>query len=716
MAKSRKSKYKVIIGAQRLSDVEDGKEKRPEEMTQPMGHETNRMRSRFSEGTKMSFRSFELSEDYNSLVSAAKEAGSPWPEMTAAIASLESNYGKSSMAKRANNLFGQTITKKQIGSDGITGATKGADGQDHAVYDSPASSVKHHAKRWGQHYVKDDPDSTLKNLVKAGYNTVDPKWSGSIKSIYNKYNKTGNQANKSDTVAEPKKSTASVEVPKAPKVVKTSMTQTTPAPAEKKLTTRQRFNQAFAAAKKDPNIGKGGVFDFEGKKYKVEHVEEALKDRRFAKNKKPVKTPSWRKPLDQWQDRVNKAVDAMTQPTEKKEQVEYDKFGHEISHPKSAKETLTKRFKLGRAKHTPHPSPIQGGEYRQTPQMERPHYEETDMKTLSKFMNKTSPVVNEARDEDDEDKGGAKKHIIAQMRKVISMRGEHHVEFKDGKKVKLTPAIAHKALEMHDNMRRPSDKEEFTHHIGQSVEHLKSGLKGNWKQEAKPKITLAGPKLKKEEVDYSGDVAGTPAGKKLPPPTVKMTPSPAGPVKFPKKIPLPPMRDRKMATDADIDAIKKDLTKEAKDDREYGYEGEMATSQIKAIMNHSKQLLGMLKPDTDLPEWVQSKITLAADYIQTAADYMSTQMNEEAHKYTVEEIDSFYNGLSDEHKAIFEKMDRAQIEKMISAYHAKGGKITKGKTRAQKETEKPFPASKMKGSKWASTARSVTLKNQGYKG
>lgn len=67
-----------------------------------------------------------------------------------------------------------------------------------------------------------------------------------------------------------------------------------------------------------------------------------------------------------------------------------------------------------------------------------------------------------------------------------------------------------------------------------------------------------------------------------------------------------------------------------KDDREYGYEGEMAMSQLKGILMHAKQLHGMLKPDTDLPEWVQSKITLAYDYMQTAADYMSTEMNEEA--------------------------------------------------------------------------------------
>lgn len=69
---------------------------------------------------------------------------------------------------------------------------------------------------------------------------------------------------------------------------------------------------------------------------------------------------------------------------------------------------------------------------------------------------------------------------------------------------------------------------------------------------------------------------------------------------------------------------------EAKDPREYGYEGEMVMSQLKGIIMHSKQLHDILEPDTDLPEWVQSKITLAYDYIQTAADYMATEMKEEA--------------------------------------------------------------------------------------
>lgn len=78
----------------------------------------------------------------------------------------------------------------------------------------------------------------------------------------------------------------------------------------------------------------------------------------------------------------------------------------------------------------------------------------------------------------------------------------------------------------------------------------------------------------------------------------------------------------------------KDL-REAKDSREYGYEGEMVMSQLKGIMNHANQMHNMLEPDTDLPEWVQSKITLAYDYMQTAADYMSTEMSEEVNKDAV---------------------------------------------------------------------------------
>jgi hypothetical protein len=68
---------------------------------------------------------------------------------------------------------------------------------------------------------------------------------------------------------------------------------------------------------------------------------------------------------------------------------------------------------------------------------------------------------------------------------------------------------------------------------------------------------------------------------------------------------------------------------EAKDEREYGYEGEMVSSQLRSIIQNAEALLGMIQPDTDFPEWVQSKITLAQDYMLSAKDYMSTEMSEE---------------------------------------------------------------------------------------
>jgi len=67
---------------------------------------------------------------------------------------------------------------------------------------------------------------------------------------------------------------------------------------------------------------------------------------------------------------------------------------------------------------------------------------------------------------------------------------------------------------------------------------------------------------------------------------------------------------------------------EAKDEQEYGYEGDMALNQLATLIRCGEMIKDMLKPDTDLPEWVQSKITLATDYIQTAADYMYSEMKE----------------------------------------------------------------------------------------
>ncbi len=66
-----------------------------------------------------------------------------------------------------------------------------------------------------------------------------------------------------------------------------------------------------------------------------------------------------------------------------------------------------------------------------------------------------------------------------------------------------------------------------------------------------------------------------------------------------------------------------------KEKQEYDYEGDMAMSQLKSIIANAQRMHDMLEVDTNLPEWVQSKITLAEDYITTASNYLQGEMSED---------------------------------------------------------------------------------------
>lgn len=68
---------------------------------------------------------------------------------------------------------------------------------------------------------------------------------------------------------------------------------------------------------------------------------------------------------------------------------------------------------------------------------------------------------------------------------------------------------------------------------------------------------------------------------------------------------------------------------EKKDEREYDYEGDMAMTQLRSIIRNAQLMHDkLLTPTTNLPEWVQSKITLAEDYITTAVNYLSSELDE----------------------------------------------------------------------------------------
>tara|TARA_Y100000296_G_scaffold50154_1_gene57469 strand:+ start:99 stop:380 length:282 start_codon:yes stop_codon:yes gene_type:complete len=51
-------------------------------------------------------------------------------------------------------------------------------------------------------------------------------------------------------------------------------------------------------------------------------------------------------------------------------------------------------------------------------------------------------------------------------------------------------------------------------------------------------------------------------------------------------------------------------------------EGKMAKRQLAQAVEHSTTLLEMIDDDEDLEAWVQSKITLASDYLAKVYHYM----------------------------------------------------------------------------------------------
>lgn len=64
------------------------------------------------------------------------------------------------------------------------------------------------------------------------------------------------------------------------------------------------------------------------------------------------------------------------------------------------------------------------------------------------------------------------------------------------------------------------------------------------------------------------------------------------------------------------------------DKGEYDYEGNMAKSSLRTIIRNAQMMHDMLDENTNLPEWVQGKITIAEDYIVSAVQYMQSEQEQ----------------------------------------------------------------------------------------
>lgn len=75
------------------------------------------------------------------------------------------------------------------------------------------------------------------------------------------------------------------------------------------------------------------------------------------------------------------------------------------------------------------------------------------------------------------------------------------------------------------------------------------------------------------------------------------------------------------------------------DQGEYDQEGAMGRNEIHTMMRNAKQLEQMLGNNDNLPEWVQKKLSLASDYMQTIADYLASEKETDAEDQSGEEME-----------------------------------------------------------------------------
>lgn len=113
---------------------------------------------------------------------------------------------------------------------------------------------------------------------------------------------------------------------------------------------------------------------------------------------------------------------------------------------------------------------------------------------------------------------------------------------------------------------------------------------------------------------------------------------------------------------------------EAKDPGEYDQEGQMAITQLNNIVDAAEDLLDMLEDDENLPEWVQSKITKAEDYLDSVRDYLLNLDDDDEDEEDISEaayagnlgfmeIAKFYQKATDDEKKKLQDLIKNKQEK-----------------------------------------------------
>jgi hypothetical protein len=140
---------------------------------------------------------------------------------------------------------------------------------------------------------------------------------------------------------------------------------------------------------------------------------------------------------------------------------------------------------------------------------------------------------------------------------------------------------------------------------------------------------------------------------------------------------------------------------------EYDREGDMAKDDLESLAMAAKELHAILGDDENLPEWVQSKITKALDYINSSNQYMHQQKDDQepvAEKAVSKQQQKFMGmahamqkgerikGASPELKKVAKTMKKSDVEDFATTKHK--GLPKKAKTEAEVEETAEAPKEK----------------------
>jgi hypothetical protein len=98
--------------------------------------------------------------------------------------------------------------------------------------------------------------------------------------------------------------------------------------------------------------------------------------------------------------------------------------------------------------------------------------------------------------------------------------------------------------------------------------------------------------------------------------------------------------------------------------KEMDDEGSMIMNQLDQMERSINMLRGVVKdPNMQVPAWVQSKVTLAADYIETVAGYMSSKNEEIVTESKKKPADVFHRGPAPNEIYVMKQIEKEKLEK-----------------------------------------------------